>query len=46
MIDPEEKREQEETPARAPLPSGEEFFDPWEREFRRSYTHDDKTFDF
>ncbi|MBB3319641.1 MULTISPECIES: hypothetical protein [unclassified Rhizobium] len=45
MRDFENKRENDETPTPAPLPEGEEFFDPWEEEFRKSFSKDDKDFD-
>lgn len=46
MPDSENHNESNELPARAPLPEGEKFFDPWEEEFRKSYSNDDKAFDF
>jgi hypothetical protein len=48
MRDFEGLRESDERtkPTPAPLPEGEKFFDPWEEEFRKSYTKDDKDFDF
>ncbi|WP_208245121.1 hypothetical protein WGT02_38555 (plasmid) [Rhizobium sp. T1470] len=46
MLDSEKQRESDEPPVRAPLPEGEEFFDPWEEEFRKSYAKDNMAFDF
>lgn len=46
MRDSKKQHENDELPARAPLPEGEKFFDPWEEEFRKSYSNDDKAFDF
>ncbi|MBB3394461.1 MULTISPECIES: hypothetical protein [unclassified Rhizobium] len=46
MRDSENQHESDEVPARVPLPESQKFFDPWEEEFRKSYTKDDKTFEF
>jgi hypothetical protein len=39
-----QNRDEDERPAKPPLPKGEKFFDPWDAEFRRAYKSD--TFEF
>jgi hypothetical protein len=46
MRDSENQTDGDSPPERAPLPEGENFFDAWEEEFRKSYASDDKAFDF